>query len=110
MQVQLRKQDGASTKVVFQCGVSVRFILDYYSDTNQYDLRIAYDPDNEKSSYRMKYSHDVYEEKRDWIVYHNECYYTDARGHWYDVYAYVAENDDSYDIRVTLHEVTVHEQ
>jgi hypothetical protein len=110
MQVRLPKQDGATTKVTFQCGISVRFILRYYNDTNQYDLLIAYDPDNEKTGYRMKYSHDVYEKGRDWTVFYDDEYCTDAHGHRYDVYAYVAENDDSYDIRVKLHEIKEHEE
>jgi hypothetical protein len=110
MTVQLPKQDGATVKVAFRCGVNVRFILRYYSNTNQYDLLIAYNPDDEKSGYRMKYSHDVYEEERDWLVFYNEEYYGDAHGHWYNVIAHIAENSDSYDIRVKLHEVTVHEE
>jgi len=109
MMIQLPKQDCATVKVAFQCGISIRFVLEYYSDTNQYDLRIAWNPDNEKSSYRMKYLHDMYEEDRKWDVFYDECYHTDAHGHWYNVIAYVAENDDSYDIRVKLHEITVHE-
>ena len=110
MQVQLPKQDGASTKVVFRCGVSVRFILKYYSNTNQYDLLIVYDPDDEKCSCRMDYLYDIYEDGRCWSAYCNELYFVDTRTHWYNVYAYVAENDDSYDIRIKLHEIEEHEE
>ena len=110
MQVQLPKQNRATVKVKFKCGISIRFVLEYYSDTNQYDLLVAYGNDEGETCYRMKYLHDVYEEERLWSVFHDECYYTDARGHWYDVYAYVAENDNSYDIRVKLHEIKVHEE
>jgi hypothetical protein len=110
MTVQLPKQDGATVKVTFQCGISVRLILDYYSDTNQYDLRIAYDPDDEKTGYRTQRLHDVYKDRRTWNVFRDECYYTDTHEHWYDVYAYVAENDDSYDIRIRLYETRAYEE
>jgi len=110
MTVQLPKQDGATIKVAFQCGVSVRFILRYYNNTNQYELLIAYDPDDEKNGYRMKYSHDVYENGRDWMVFYDEEYCVDTHGHWYNVIAYVTENDDSYDIRVKLHKVKEYEE
>jgi len=110
MTIQLPKQDGATAKVTFQCGISVRFILRYYSNTNQYDLLVAYDPDNERSGYRMRYSHDVCDDTHDWTVFHDEEYCIDERMHRYDVYAYVAENDDSYDICVKLHEIIEHEK
>ncbi len=110
MQVRLPKQDGATVKVAFKCGITIKLVLEYHSYSNLYRLLIAYGRDDENNRYRMKYLHDICEDGRRWDIFYDECYYTDMRGHWYDVYAYVAENDDSYDIRVKLHEITVHEE
>jgi hypothetical protein len=112
MTIRLPKQDQATVKVAFQCGVEVGLILVYHSDTNQYSLLITPNPDDKKTGYPMEYLSNDYFKERFWRVYRDERYYREADGRWYDVYAYVAENDDSYDIRIKLHEcyIKAHEE
>ena len=110
MYVRLPKQDRATVRVAFQCGINVRLVLRYYSDTNQFDPLIASDPDNEKTGHRLKRLYDIHENGRDWIVFFDEYYHVDEQGHRCDVLVYVSENRDSYDIRIKLHEIKEHEE
>jgi hypothetical protein len=103
-QDQERGQDRTPIKFAFKCGVEVKLMLVYYSVDDRYELFIACDPDDEKLRCRMTHLRDVYEEGRNWSVYRHERYAAKGDGSWYDVYIYVAENHDSYDIRAELHE------